>query len=229
VRARPSLALLVTGDELVHGGARPGDVEIRDSNGPMLTAMARAAGLANPTTVSVRDTPEALASALEASSTADVVVLTGGVSAGNYDLVPAALAAYGATVVFHKVRQQPGKPILFAVKGSRLFFGLPGTPLGCHLGFHRYVIPAARSLAGLAATPPEQGRLVAAWSTRSDRQQFLLARVERRDGVWETTVSPPRGSSDLFTAWNANAYVEVPEGTRELAAGATVSFERLAS
>jgi molybdopterin molybdotransferase len=226
-RTLPSLALLVTGDEVVHGGGRPGDVEIRDSNGPTLAAMARAARFPSPTHVSVRDTPDAIAVALETSS-ADVVVLTGGVSAGNYDLVPAALAAHGATIVFHKVRQQPGKPLLFAVKGSRLFFGLPGTPLGCHLGFHRYVLPAMRALAALPAPREERGRLVASWSTRSDRQQFLLARAERGEGAWDLTLSYPKGSSDLFTAWGANAYVSIPEGIRALATGAAVSFEWLA-
>jgi molybdopterin molybdotransferase len=227
-RALPSVALLITGDEVVHGGERPGDVEIRDSNGPMLAAMACASGLANPTRLRVRDTPEALAAAL-ASSSADVVVLTGGVSAGNCDLVPAALASHGVTIVFHKVRQQPGKPILFGVKGPRLFFGLPGTPLGSHLGFHRYVLPAVRSLAGLSPLGHEDGRIVAAWSTRSDRQQFLLAKAKRGSDAWDVTLLSPKGSSDLFTPWEANAYVSVPEGTRAFAAGAAVSFEWLAS
>jgi molybdopterin molybdotransferase len=141
--------------------------------------------------------------------------------------VPAALAAHGATVVFHKVRQQPGKPILFAVKGPRLFFGLPGTPLGCHLGFHRYVTPAVRALAGLPLISPEVGLVGDAWSTNSDRQQFVLARVEQREGSWSVTPLAPKGSSDLFTPWDANAYMNVREGTRELAVDARVEFEWL--
>jgi molybdopterin molybdotransferase len=226
-RRVPSLAILVTGDEVVQPGHHAGDVEIRDSNGPMLSAIAREHGVTNPQLSAVRDTREALAAALERSR-ADVVVLTGGVSAGNYDLVPSALAAHGATVVFHKVRQQPGKPILFAVKGSRLFFGLPGTPLGCHLGFHRYVLPALRALAGLPATrPKEDGEIVSPWSTTSERQQFVLAKVERRGASWGVEPIVPRGSSDLFTAWAANAYIEVPEGTRDLPAGAHVTFDWL--
>jgi len=225
---RPSLTLLITGDELAADGARPGDVEIRDSNGPTLAAMARGAGIDPRAIVSVRDTREALAAALESSRTSDVVVLTGGVSAGNYDLVPGALEALGATVVFHKVRQQPGKPILFAVKGAQLLFGLPGTPLGCHLGFHRYVLPALRALAGRDATlPEERGVMAAAWSTTSDRQQFVLARAERREAAWSVTPLAPKGSSDLFTAWAANAYLPIPEGTRRLDVGAEVPFEWL--
>lgn len=226
-RTLPSVALLITGDEIVGGSDRPADAEIRDTNGPMLSAMARASGLATPSQVRVRDTPESLAAALD-SSTADLVVLTGGVSAGNYDLVPAALASHGVTLVFHKVRQQPGKPILFGVKGSRLFFGLPGTPLGSHLGFHRYVLPAARAVAGLPAIGHQNGRVVAAWSTTSERQQFVLAKAARSVESWDVTLLSPSGSSDLFSASGANALVSVPEGRRTLAPGATVNFEWLA-
>ena len=229
VRARPlpTVALLVTGDEVVAAGPLPTDVEIRDSNGPMLEAMARAIGVTRVGRQSVRDTPVALGAALEAASFADVVVLTGGVSAGNYDLVPAALVSHGATVVFHKVRQQPGKPILFATKGARMFFGLPGTPLGCHLGFHRYVGSALRSMAGKALRAEERGQIALAWSTKSPRRQFVLAKVVRRDAAWSVTPVVPMGSSDLFTAWEANATKNVPEGTRELPVGAEVTFEWL--
>jgi len=227
VHPLPTLAVLVTGDELASSGAAPGRVEIRDSNGPMLTAMARAVGVCEPLHLSVRDTAESLATALDAASSFDVVALTGGVSAGNYDLVPAALAAHGATLVFHKVKQQPGKPIVFAVKGDRLFFGLPGTPLGCHLGFHRYVVRAVRKMAGLPDRTPATGALAAAWSTRSERQQFVLARVEPSGDAWSVRALATVGSSDLFGVGSANAYIDVPEGTRALEAGSSVAFEWL--
>ncbi len=179
--------------------------------------------------LAVRDSKESLGQALDASASADVVVLTGGVSAGNYDRVPEAIAASGATILFHKVKQQPGKPMLFALQGRRLLFGLPGTPLGCHLCFHRYVQPALRALAGLAPKHGrERGRLATAWSTTSDRQQFVLARANRHGTGWDVTPVVPKGSSDIFAPWASNAYVEVPEGTRDLEAGAEVLFERIA-
>jgi molybdopterin molybdotransferase len=226
-RRLPSIALLRTGDELAVDDRAPGDGEIRDSNGPMLEAMARGLGITLLTSRVVKDTPEALALALDASHQADVVVLTGGVSAGNYDLVPGALLAHGANIVFHKVSQQPGKPILFATLDARLAFGLPGTPLGCHLGFHRYVSQAVRAMAGLSPAPEETGTMSASWSTRSERQQFVLARVTQRSGAWSVTPRAARGSSDLFTPWDANAYLNVPEGTRALRLGQEVRFEWL--
>jgi molybdopterin molybdotransferase len=225
----PSLAILVTGDEVVESGARPGPYEIRDTNSKMLTVMARSARIWNLVIYYVHDTAQALAHGLKIAEDNDVVVLTGGVSAGNYDLVPKALEAYGASVVFHKVAQQPGKPLLFAVKGRRLFFALPGTPLGCHLGFFRYVTPALRVLAGRTPGHAQgHGVLAAAWSTKSDRQQFVLARVETAGGESSVTLLAPKGSSDLFSVWSANAYVTVPEGTKSLEMGADVAFEWLA-
>jgi molybdopterin molybdotransferase len=226
-RRPPVVALLRTGDELADEDRAPLASEIRDSNGPMLEAMTRGLGVTELSSRVVRDTPEALARALEASQQADVVVLTGGVSAGNYDLVPAALLAHGASIVFHKVSQQPGKPILFATLGARLVFGLPGTPLGCHLGFHRYVSQAVRAMAGMPPSLEESGSLSTIWSTTSDRQQFVLARVAQRSGVSSVTPRAARGSSDLFTPWDANAYMLVPEGTRELRRGQEVRFEWL--
>jgi molybdopterin molybdotransferase len=228
VRRPPSLALLVTGDELVQNGQEPGGVDVRDSNGPMLAAMARGAGVEAARVAPVRDTTACVVGALEEVVSADVVVLTGGVSAGNYDRVPDALVDHGATIVFHKVRQQPGKPLLFAVKGRRLFFGLPGTPLGCHMSFHRYVLPALRGLAGRVALPVEErGELATPWLRTSDRQSFVPAKVTGHGGSFLVELLVPKGSSDLFTPWAANAYVDVPEGTRELCAGVEVAFEWL--
>jgi molybdopterin molybdotransferase len=229
-RRRPSVAVVVTGDEVVHGGSAPLPVKIRDSNGPMLMAMACDAGITRTRLHHVEDTREALARILESTADADVVVLTGGVSAGNYDFVPEALHAYGVAQAFHKVAQQPGKPIYFGTKGARLFFGLPGTPLGCHLGFFRYVVPALRVLAGSApAHRSGSGTLTAPWSTRSDRQQFVLAAAEAAEGAWRLTPLVTRGSSDLFSAWSASAYLDIPEGTRELPPNAPVTFQWLRS
>ncbi len=226
----PSLAILVTGDEVVRGRS-PRNHEIRDSNGPMLAAMAHAVGVGKVHSTRVRDTLDDLAQALAATRDADVVVLTGGVSAGNHDLVPGAVEAHGGSVVFHRVNQQPGMPLLFAVRAAQLIFGLPGTPLGAHLGFHRYVAAALRVLAGRGASPASGlGRLSVPWATPSDRRQFVLASVEQTpDGAWTITPVRPRGSSDIFATWTANAYIAVPPGTSALAPGDRVPFEWLPS
>jgi molybdenum cofactor synthesis domain-containing protein len=130
----PTIGILTTGGELIGGGA-PESAQIRDSNGPMLAAMAASCGLKPAWLLHAQDDVRAIAAALETMHACDLIVLTGGVSMGRYDLVPDSFQQIGAEVVFHKVSQKPGKPLLFARRGRQLFFGLPGNPLAAHLWF----------------------------------------------------------------------------------------------
>ncbi len=223
---RPTLAIVTTGSELVTDGGAVGPAQIRDSNATMLAGMARAAGLADIEVRHAVDTAESLATALAHARTRDLIVLSGGVSAGKYDLVPAAVERLGATPVFHKVRQKPGKPLLFATLGDNLVFGLPGTPLGSHLGFHRYVVPAARVMMGQRL--PEtwgHGLLTAPVETRGERDKFFLARAELARHTWQVTSVWGGSSSDMYSPAVANAYIHIPGGAQSLAAGAEVAFE----
>lgn len=128
----PTLGILTTGGELIGSGQLPGSVQIRDSNGPMLAAMAIAGGLVPARMLHAGDDIGAIVAALEAMQDCELVVLTGGVSMGRYDLVPESFRQIGAERLFHKVSQKPGKPLLFARRGRQLFFGLPGNPLAAH-------------------------------------------------------------------------------------------------
>jgi len=226
VFARPSLAVITTGDELVQG-AQVGPAQIRNSNGPMLVAMARGLGITEILQLHAVDSAQDLARALDRAAGYDLLVLTGGVSAGNYDLVPAALAAYGATERFHKVTQKPGKPLLFATRDEQLLFGLPGTPLGAHLGFHRYVTAALRAMQGgrPRAHGCDRGTLTTALSVHGEREKFLLASVEPGERGWSVSPLSGWGSSDLTSAATANAYLHMPAGEQQLPAGATIDFE----
>jgi molybdopterin molybdotransferase len=224
----PRVAVIATGDELVPAGAPPGPAQIRNSNGPMLAAAVRRIGLAEPALLHARDTLESLAAALAEADAAraDLVLLSGGVSAGRYDLVPEAVAAHGATILLHKVTQKPGKPLFFARKGTQLLFGLPGNPLSSHFCFHRYVAAAARLLAGRPPEPPtDRGVLASPLETSSERTLFLTARVEREGERWRVTPWVTRGSADHFGCPDANAYITCPPGTHRLEAGTPIDFE----
>lgn len=214
VRPPPTLAVISTGDELVFAGAVPGPGQIRASNGAMLAAMATAAGAAQVRQSYAGDDPEALGVALEQAAGHDVIVLTGGVSAGRYDLVPAAIAAWGGTTVFHGVRQKPGKPMLFATRDRTLVFGLPGNPLAAHLGFHRYVRAALLALMGIDPRPTgARGRLRQPVTVAGSRTVFQLCQVDADDDGWAVTPLAGRGSADVFTAAAANAIVRLePDG-----------------
>lgn len=227
VTPRPSLAVITTGGELAAAGQEPAAGQIRDSNGPMLAAMARDLGLEQVCCQHAEDAVEAILAALAAGAQHDVILLTGGVSAGKYDLVPQALRVFGAEVIFHKVRQKPGKPLLFARRGAQLVFGLPGNPLASHLCFHRYVAPAIRQMAGKpAAIEPLAGCLASAVWPKSERTYFLPAHAARDEatGQWRIHPLPARSSADIFAACRANCYVELPPGHEELPAGTRLAF-----
>ncbi len=221
VLPRPLVAVVTTGSELTGDPSRPG--QIRDSNGPMLAALFEEAGLA-ATCRTVADDPGALLACLRSLEGADVVVLSGGVSAGTHDEVPGALARLGAETLLHKVAQRPGKPLLLARRGRQLLFGLPGNPLAAHLCACRYAIPALRRLAGLGHVPlGGRGVLAAALPENKDRTWFLPARVQG-DAVQPL---PPVSSADLVQPHQANAYLRLEPGAAAQPAGAGIAYTRI--
>ena len=226
VGPEPTLALITTGNELARPGAALGPAEIHNSNGPMLAGLALCAGASAVQRLHASDSEGALVEALGQAAAADIIVLTGGVSAGRFDLVPDVLASLGWQIVFHKASQKPGKPILFARRDRQLAFGLPGTPLGCHLGFHRYVATAIRIHRGQAAARPAlRGFLTKPQRAQGGRTFFQLARAEEVGGRWLVTPLAWRGSSDMVGIGQANAYVRVDPGGRDLPADEAVAFE----
>ncbi len=226
VARAPSVAVITTGDELAPPGSHLGEARIYDSNGPMLMSQARLAGAGELTRLHARDTPESLARALAQVETADIVVLTGGVSMGRYDLVPGAIRDAGGEQVFHKVRQKPGKPIFFAVRGSQLLFGLPGTPLGSHLGFHRYVAAAMAKLHGRDPRRElRRGELTGPLELHGRRTLFRLARARREGGRWLVDPLSWRGSSDLCGPSLSNCYLRFGAGSTALRPGDSIDLE----
>jgi molybdenum cofactor synthesis domain-containing protein len=224
---RPGVSVITTGGELIRPDRDPGPGQIRDSNGPMLVAMARDMGVSAPSHRHAEDRIEAILDAIEAAQT-EIVLLTGGVSAGKYDLVPEALEEYGAETVFHKVRQKPGKPLLLAKKGAQLIFGLPGNPLAGHFCFHRYVAATIRLMEGKPAVrEPVVGRLSGAVWPKASRTFFIAGYAERGDEAdkhWVIHPLPGVSSADVFTSCPANCYVEVPPGNSEYPPGETLRF-----
>lgn len=231
---RPRLAVLATGNELVLPDTKPGPGQIRNSNSPMLVAAARAAGAESFDLGIARDQPEALRELIATGLEADVLVLSGGVSAGVLDLVPGVLESLGVKQVFHKVNLKPGKPLWFGVlrqgsdRGDTLVFGLPGNPVSSLVGFELFVRPAIASLAGRTSAAEElTARLAADHVHRGDRPTYHPA--ELRGGGDQAIVTPLRwkGSADLSTLTAANALACFPAGDYTLAAGEAIRVIRL--
>lgn len=207
---RPRLALVVTGSELATGRLRAGTVY--DSNTPMLEAFAAHAGLSLQVKLHVPDDLSALTEALtQALGEADLVLTTGGVSVGDLDLVPEAVKALKGEVLFHKVSQQPGKPMFAARIGNRLLLGLPGNPLAVLVGFRLYALPLARGLSGLAFGEAwHTWPLAAPASNRGKRTQFRPARLASSGQALE--VLPWLGSHDLMAAAHATHLARLEAG-----------------
>ncbi len=233
VRPQPSVAVLATGDELVAADTQPEAGQIRNSNGPMICALvARAGGLAVDLGIG-RDNSDELRRLIARGLESDVLVLSGGVSAGVRDLVPSVLAALNVEQVFHKVNLKPGKPLWFGVSSARpgvtLVFGLPGNPVSSLVCFELFVRPAIQILSGRACEIRRslRARLTKEHFHRSDRPTYWPAAMTECDG--ERLVEPLawQGSADLRTLANANGLAFFPPGERRFTAGESVDVHPL--
>ena len=226
---RPRVAILTTGDELIDPGERPGPGQIREGNTLHLAALARAAGAQVVQSGVVRDDVAGLAATFrKVLEECDVLVTTGGVSMGKYDLVGEALEAVGVQKVFHKVAIKPGKPVWFGTAGEKLVFGLPGNPVSCWVGHEVFVRPALAKLSGLNAdewNPAlRRGRWAGEPTRTNNREQHLPASItQAADGVDELALVRWKSSADLMGLSRARALAVVPPG-EVLQAGDPVLF-----
>jgi molybdopterin molybdotransferase len=224
-RPRPRLAILPTGNELVPLGEKPTIGQIRNSNGPMLRAAAARVGAEAVELGIARDDRDELRRWIEQGLAADVLVLSGGVSAGKFDLVPAVLAELGVEKVFHKVALRPGKPLWFGTKreGDRivLVFGLPGNPMSSFVCFELFVRPALAALAGRGFTGARTtvARLTRGYDHAGGRIAYLPARLASAPDQAAVEILPWHGSADLVTVARANGLARLPVEKRQFLPG----------
>jgi molybdopterin molybdotransferase len=213
---KPRAAVLVSGDEFAEGGVpRPG--KIFGSNGVMLQAALRGQGI-DADISQVGDDREALIGAWKSAVEGhDLVLSTGGVSVGDHDLVLPALEALGAQIIFHGVKQKPGKPMLLARLGNTPVFGLPGNPRAVMVLFMEYVLPFLRAMQGSSSPWLRSATLPMAHavSVKGDRAEFRAARV--KDGTVE--LLRDEGSHMLRSLTGADALAFIPAEMRKLRAG----------
>ncbi|WP_406693427.1 gephyrin-like molybdotransferase Glp [Singulisphaera sp. Ch08] len=234
---RPRVAVVPTGDELVEPDVVPGPGQIRNSNAVMLQALAGTAGAEVCSFPIAPDELAKLHSTLERGLSFDVLTITGGVSAGNRDLVPEVLQSLGVTRVFHKVRVKPGKPLWFGVGPPRgdapgtLVFGLPGNPVSGIIGFLLFVRPALLALSSQKQSVPivSRRRLARSFIHSSDRPTYYPSRLSPDSAEAEAAIEPLdwAGSADLRTVAQADGFAVFPAGDRHYQAGEVVEFLHL--
>jgi len=221
VRRRPVVSILTTGDEVVHPAGTPGEHQVRNSNSSTLVAQLAGMGIEGRDLGVASDTGDALDRALSEAVDGDVLLMTGGVSMGRYDLVGDALERAGMELLFHKISVKPGKPILAGRCGRCLVVGLAGNPVSAFTGFVLLVAPVLRKMLGYRHWNNNEvsATLIEPCRGSKGRTTYLLARVEFRDGRYVAVPVRSSGSGDVVSMARANAFLICPGGLRQMAAG----------
>ena len=219
VYRQPSVALIATGDEIVEVDQAPLDFQIRNSNIYSLAAQVTRAGGSPRMLAVARDTERHTRGLIEEGLTADLLLLSGGVSAGKYDVVETVLASLGARFFFDRVLIQPGQPLVFGRAGEKFFFGLPGNPASTMVTFEIFARAALELLAGQedVALHMPFARLTREFRHKTGLTRFLPARLSP-DGA---AVTPLRwsGSGDVPALTRANAFLVADAARAEYAEG----------
>jgi molybdopterin molybdotransferase len=223
---RPKLAVIATGDEIVEPGERKAAGQIRNSNGPALLAMALRAGAEAKYLGIARDSSSSLRAKLARAKEADILVLTGGVSVGDYDLVKDELGAVGVKPVFWQVRIKPGKPVFFGRRGSQLVFGLPGNPTSAMVTFLLFVQPAIERLLGRTNPGPRAGRAVLAEDVvlKPGRKQFLRGVLDAEGPVLTVAPYPDQKSGVLRSMARSRVLIVIQADVSRLEKGRDVEI-----
>jgi molybdopterin molybdotransferase len=219
----PNVSIILTGDEIVEIGQALQPGQIYNANGPALSAYLNQLGITDVKILKVKDekaeVTRVIGGALEAS---DVVLLTGGISVGDYDFVKESLAENGVEQLFYKVRQKPGKPIFVGGKDQKMVFALPGNPASVLTCFIQYVKPFLLRLLGNpdAWAAPAYYPIASDFTKKAPLTFFLKAKLENNQVV----VLPAQESFNLLSFGIADGVVEFPEEWEQVKAGSLVAF-----
>ena len=230
VRRRPHVALLATGDELVPPGAEPGADQIVSSNAVGVGALVAEAGGDAIDLGIARDRVDHLVAAVDKARGADVLVVIGGASVGEHDLVQEALSACGMELDFWRIAMRPGKPLMVGRLGAMRVLGLPGNPVSAIVCGLVFLKPLVMALVGQPPeTAPEAARLGAAMAANDRRQDYVRARLALRDGGLTAIPFDRQDSSMLATLATADALIVRPPHAPPAPEGAEVPILRLDS
>ncbi|CAN5590651.1 molybdopterin molybdotransferase MoeA [soil metagenome] len=235
VFVQPKVAIVATGDELVDVGVQPQDGQIRNSNGYALKAMVEEAGGFGGRLEVARDLREEVRDRIGQGRQWNLIVFSGGVSMGEYDLVEEVLAEFGAEFFFTGVKMQPGKPVVFGRLPERTsgsgagpecyFFGLPGNPISTQVTFHCFVEPFLRAMAGGGLSGPRfvQATLSEDAEGKAGLTRVLPARLTYDRIKPNVRVVGWQGSGDLTANARANCYAVLPDGVERFVAGDVIT------
>lgn len=227
VYAKPKVAVLTTGSELIAPGKRLSPGKIYDSNSPMLVSSLISNGLSPVMVQTLGDKPGALRRALvRALGKSDVILLSGGVSVGDYDFSKTVLGEIGVKTLFWKISQKPGKPLYFGNRGSQLIFGLPGNPASAFMCFYEYVLPAIRNLMGYPNPFLQRHKAVMDGKVKQDASKtvFLKSRI---NGNGRVSVLQHQASHMISSLHETNGFLVVPPANADRKNPKPLFFDKL--
>lgn len=210
----PKTSIIGTGDELVEVAAKPLAHQIRKSNSYSIQAALLSLGIASGNYHLKDDLEEVKANLKTLIGDNEVLILSGGVSKGKFDYLPAALEALGVEKLFHKVKQRPGKPFWFGkAKNGTLIFALPGNPVSSFMCTHRYVLPFLKQCLQLEEIPQPMAVLTKNFTFKPDLTYFLQVKISyNRNGQLLATPIEGNGSGDLANLTDADGLLQLPTG-----------------
>jgi len=226
VSAKPNVAVIATGDELVEVEETPKPGQIRNSNSYTICAQVEEAG-ARPTALGIaRDDLGDLRHKIRQGLEQDILIVSGGVSMGKYDLVEKVFAEFGVEVLFDRIAMKPGKPTVFGHRGQTYVFGLPGNPISTMVAFHMFVRPLILFLLKAENTAPKvlEAKLEAPAKCDPERAALIRALVRFDGGQYWIRPAPWKGSSDLVGLSRANALIMIPRRSGTLESGQNAQF-----
>lgn len=225
VYARPAVAILSTGDEIVDVAAQPAPHQIRNSNTFSLSAQVLHDGGFPIPLPTAPDEQTKLRELIEQGLESDLLLMTGGVSMGKYDLVEIVLRDLGAEFIFTGAQIQPGKPVVFGKVGDKYFLGLPGNPVSTMVTFELFARPMIDALSGAAPAPLQflQARLKSEIRTKTGLTRFLPAVLSGEFSQTEVELVRWQGSGDVSATARANCFAVIPPDRESISAGEMIS------
>ncbi|TVM04390.1 MAG: molybdopterin molybdenumtransferase MoeA [Candidatus Brocadia sp. WS118] len=224
VFSAPTVGIISTGDELVEVGLKPSIAQIRNSNGYSLSAQARRMHAEVELLGIVKDTREEISGMMQRGFRKDILILSGGVSMGEYDLVGDVMKGMNTQIYFEKVALRPGKPVIFGKKDTTFIFALPGNPVASFVTFELFIYPAIRKMMGF--TNVHRALFKASLETeilvRRKRREYRPAFLRMQDNTWIVSPVEWHGSADLLATTRANCLLVVREDAEKLTAGQLV-------
>ncbi len=221
VYKKPAVGIISTGRELVEPSVQPGEGKIRNSNGPMLTSLAASLGCESEYFGIADDEEDVLRRFIQKGFQKDVLLLSGGVSMGDYDLVPDVLKNEGAEILFHKVSIKPGKPLLFAKKDKCCIFGVPGNPVSNFTTFYAFVKPAIYKMMGREDHELDfiDGFLTQDFENSSGRLYLAPSKCSIIDARYHVTPHLLSGSADITGCTKSNCLLMIEKGPFKIKKG----------